>query len=414
MNFDDFFSGYVEVLLYTDQAEPIINEAMGQNIILAHVHQQGKQISVRIRLEDFKPFSRILRNRRQPFHIVGRSGLPFFISKIKRRKGLLVGSCFCIALLYLLLSFIWGYEVTGNERFKEDYIIALVQQYGLLPGAKIDSFDYDQIQEQFVMDHQDFSWVSIKPQGTTIQIKVKEKLAGQEEDTTPADLVAKADGTITELLVYKGTPVVKRGQQVKKGQIIIGGWDYAQWGRDDFGMYVPEGEPYPIRAKGVIRGEVAHPVVGLCNLEETVLVDTENQSRQFALRKGQQRIVFWGAKKAPYVQSRQEKHTKQLVFWQNYQLPWQIEETVYIEQQEQQIFHTREEAYHLAIERARVKLESMMSEKRKFVTEKIMLLPATTEEQIQVEVTWITEENIALLRLTEEENGTLPVAEPDK
>lgn len=54
-----------------------------------------------------------------------------------------MGAFLCFALLYLLFSFIWGYEVSGNELYSDAHMIALVKEYGLLPGSRIDKFDYD-------------------------------------------------------------------------------------------------------------------------------------------------------------------------------------------------------------------------------------------------------------------------------
>lgn len=402
MNFDDLFGGYVELVLYLTQGEELINKATKQGIMFANVYRKNEnELLVKIKLEDFKSFTYLLRKEHLKFHIVGRFGLPFFLSRMKRRKGLLLGICFAVTLVYTLLSFIWGYEVSGNEKFSDDYIIALVQQYGLLPGAKIDDFDYAQIQKQFVLDHKDFSWVAIRPQGTTIEIQVKERLDNKIDDKTPADLVAKTDGKITELLVYKGTPLVKIGEQVQKGQILIGGWDYAKWGRADDGKYVPAGEAYHVQADGIIRGEVAHSSVGTCFLEENILYDTGQVSKSWAILTKNKQIIFWGKRKNPFLYSRKENYTKNIVFWQKYQLPWQIEEIIYIEQDVEKVVHSREDAYHLALSRAREKLKDLLSEQRNFLQETIMLLPITDEKQIQVEVTWITEENMGILKFAE-------------
>lgn len=402
MNFDDLFGGYVELVLYVSQGEDFINKATKQGIMFANVYRKNeKELLVKIKLEDFKTLTRLLRKQHLKFHILSRFGLPFWISRMKRRKGLLLGVCFSSILLAFLLSLIWGYEVSGNEKFSDEYIIALVQQYGLVPGSAIDSFDYAAIQKQIVLEHKDFSWIAIKPRGTTLEIKVKERLNNKIDDATPADLVAKTDGKITELLVYKGTAAVKLEEKVRKGQILIGGWDYGEWSRNDLGKYVPAGDIYLVQAKGIIRGEVAHSAVGICFLEENILFDTGETSKTLAIKTKNKHLVLLGEMKNPYLHSRKENYTKNIIFWQKYQLPWQIEETTYIEQELQQVKHSREEAYHLALERAREKLTSLLSEQRIFLEETIRLLPSTDENQIQVEVTWLTEENMGLLKFAE-------------
>jgi len=301
MNFDDLFGGYVELVLYVSQGEKIINQATKQGIIFANVYRKNeRELLVKIKLEDFKRLSKLLRKEHLRFHIIGRFGLPFWLSRMKRRKGLLLGVCFSTFLLSFLLSLIWGYEVIGNEKFSDEYIIALVQQYGLLPGAKIDKFNYDEIQKQFVIEHKDFSWIAINPRGTTLEIRVKERLNNKVDDSTPANLVAKADGKITELLVYKGTATVELEEKVQKGQILIGGWDYAEWIRNDLGKYAPAGEPYLVQAKGIIRGEVLHSAVGICFLEENIFYDTGETSKSWAIKTKDRHFVLLGEMKNPF------------------------------------------------------------------------------------------------------------------
>jgi len=51
--------------------------------------------------------------------------------------------------------------------------------------------------------------------------------------------------------------------------------------------------------------------------------------------------------------------------------------------------------------RAREKLTELLSEDRIFLEESIRLLPTTNEQQIQVEVTWLTEENMGIMKFAE-------------
>ena len=43
MNFDDFFGGYVELVLYISQGEDIINKATKQGIMFANVYRKNEK-----------------------------------------------------------------------------------------------------------------------------------------------------------------------------------------------------------------------------------------------------------------------------------------------------------------------------------------------------------------------------------
>ena len=59
-------------------------------------------------------------------------------------------------------------------------MIALVQEYGLVPGSRKDKFDYDELEQQIVQEHPEFVWIRLEPDGTTLSITVKERLPDEQ------------------------------------------------------------------------------------------------------------------------------------------------------------------------------------------------------------------------------------------
>lgn len=404
MRFEDFLSGFVEIELQPREAEQVINEAIRNNLSLTNIYQKKGRLYVQVPLDQFWDFSRLLRKQREQMHIVRRAGLPFWISQLKRRKGLLLGGCFGIAVVYLLLGFVWSYEVEGNAHFSDEYIIALVQQYGVIPGAKTEDLDYDEIQQQFVMDHRNFTWISIHPEGTKIKIKVKERLLNEGVDERPACLIANQDGIVKELLVFRGTPMVQRETAVHAGQILIGGWEYPERTKNEMGIYEKSGEPYLVRAKGVVYGEVAHTAMGICHLQEERLEETGEMKKQIAIQFADYTFVLWGPRQAPYINSRNEITTKKPPSWKNYRIPVSFITTEFYEQKPVLQEYSRDDAMKIAVERGREKLRLSLSgagQKNTFVGEELLLLPEVEEGQIQIQVTWTVEENLAEVKLIE-------------
>jgi similar to stage IV sporulation protein len=69
------------------------------------------------------------------------------------------------------------------------------------------------------------SFVSAQYKGVVLYIKIVETENPPDViDSTPKDLTASHRGKISKLLVYQGTPLVKAGDTVEKGQVIIGGY----------------------------------------------------------------------------------------------------------------------------------------------------------------------------------------------
>lgn len=395
MKFDQYLNGMVELRLPHQYSGELLQQISESGVALYGVRQQKDGLYLWIMLDDFDVLQHLLRQCRCPFHVQRRHGVPFVISRLKRRRGLWLGGILCFTMVYLLLSFIWGYEVSGNVLYSDAHMIALVQEYGLLPGARSDKFDYDALQQQIVLDHPEFTWILLRPSGTTLTIQVKERLPDLAQHPTAGSIVAKADGRITELLTFRGTPLVKRGQWVQKGQVIIGGWDYPDRQRDLNGEFAPSGQPFVVKAKGVVYGEQERRAVGVCALEEQFLQSTGNQQRQIALVWRGHDLVIRGPRQTPYMYSCQHSEIHSLLQWQQFHLPIYVREIVFEEKRLEQRSYTREEAYQIAVERARRRLQQQMAAGSRLIRESAGMYGSNQQNVVQAEVVWTVEDNLA-------------------
>lgn len=398
MKFEQYISGMVELRLPAQQTEEILQQLTAAGIHLYQVKRCDEFLYLWIHLDDFGMLQHLLRERHCPFHVQTRQGIPFMLNAVKRRKGLWLGCFFSVSLLYLLFSFLWSYEVSGNVQYSDAHMIALVQEYGLLPGSRIAKFDYDALEQQIILEHPEFVWVQLQPNGTTLGITVKERLPDEQAKQQQSSIVAECDGRITEFLVFRGTPLVKQGDWVKKGQVLIGGWDYPDRQRDNSGNFAPAGEPYAVRAKGVIRGEKEQRAIGSCALEERSLQSTGNEKKQYALAWRGFQFVLWGPKESPYQYSYQHTEQHCLLQWQQFYLPVYIKTTVFEEKMLQQRTYTREEAYLVALERARKRLQEQLPASSQMLHESSGIYGTEQEHVVQAEVVWAVEGNLAQMQ----------------
>ena len=69
----------------------------------------------------------------------------------------------------------------------------------------------------------ELAWVGINTKGTKVDIEVVEKVMPIVEEMNSYDLIASKDGVITECIVFQGVPMVKVGDIVKEGDLLIKG-----------------------------------------------------------------------------------------------------------------------------------------------------------------------------------------------
>ena len=394
MSLEQQLEGMVTLGVQTQRPTEVLTLLSGNGVVLYHVSADDGMLYATIDLENFKRTQRLLRDNHMRFRICGKRGIPFVINKCKRRKGIWMGLVCAVLLGHFLLSFLWTYEVMGNEYYSDAHIIALVQQYGLWPGTRMEDIEYDAIEYTIELEHPEFTWVQLEQKGTTLCIEVKERLANIVDLKNTGSIIAKADGRITELTVYTGTAMVNMGDTVQSGQVLIGGWDYPERVRNELGVFVDAGTPYTVYAQGMVRGEVTHRAVGTCGMDECWLVNTGAAVQNTALLWGKHRLISFGKETSPYRYSETVTERRSLFSWGRWQCPIILCTTTYQEQTIMQRSFTPEEAYQTAVERARRQLQQSIPQDGVFIRESHGMHRSTQDGVMQAEVVWVVEESL--------------------
>ena len=126
--------------------------------------------------------------------------------------------------------FIWEIDITGNRRYTDEALEEFLADYKIRPGILISSVDCTDIATLLRKSHDRIIWVSVSVDGSTLNVRVRENEDSGDEGTDYAvmqqdgnDLVAERSGIIESMIVRKGIPLVKKGDTVEKGQILVSG-----------------------------------------------------------------------------------------------------------------------------------------------------------------------------------------------
>ena len=158
--------------------------------------------------------------------VVGqRRGLPFFLGRFRRRYGFLAGLTVSVAAVCVLSGFVFTVEVTGNETVPTAHILGELRRLGLHPGVYGPSLELKQIGQEALLTLEDLSWMTINLYGTRAEVIVREVKKPPEilDESGCWDIVAEADGLITQVEPLNGEAVVKEGDTVIAGDVLITG-----------------------------------------------------------------------------------------------------------------------------------------------------------------------------------------------
>lgn len=215
--------GFLRVRFTGDFKEKILSLCAQNGITLWGTRLKGDAIESSISVSDFKYLRNLARGRGVRIHIVKKIGIPFITNRYKRRYGILAGAIAFFLVLGIMSEYIWIIDVNGNHRIKDKEIISACESIGITEGIKKKSI-YPKLEREKLMLRLDgIAWASLNIEGSRLTVNVTETKEKNEESKSFSNLKADADGIIKKLDIVSGTSVVKVGQAVKKGDLLVSG-----------------------------------------------------------------------------------------------------------------------------------------------------------------------------------------------
>lgn len=152
-------------------------------------------------------------------------GLPFFLGRFRKRFSFLIGLCLSLFCVSVLSRVVLTVEVEGNELVPTAHILGELRRQGLYPGVYGPLLERKQIAQNALLSLEELSWMTINLYGTRAEVLVREVVKQPEilEKEGCYDIAARADGIIIQLEAHNGQSVVKEGDTVLKGDILISG-----------------------------------------------------------------------------------------------------------------------------------------------------------------------------------------------
>ncbi len=153
-------------------------------------------------------------------------GFPAIYAKYKNRPGVFIGIILFVFVLLVSQMFVWQINITGIDRVSREDAEKLLREHGIYVGAFSPSLDLKNIYNQILIDNKDFCWISVNIRGTVANVEVRESEFPEKLTPSPnkhANIIAEYDGEITLVEAYEGQSIVKYGDYVKKGELLVSG-----------------------------------------------------------------------------------------------------------------------------------------------------------------------------------------------
>lgn len=222
----NYLRGYVIIIVEGYFIEKFINICIHRQILLWDIRVQKEQlVTMKLSIKGFKLLRPIARKTGSRIRIINKIGMPFIFNRYRRRKAFYVGAVIFVALIYVMTSFVWCIEITGNKKLQTSQIESALARNGIKTGMLKYRINTDDAVTGIMFDMKDISWISIIVKGTKVKVDLRERIEIPliVPRNIPCDIVAMKDGFIKQVIATEGVEAVGEGDTVRKGQVLISG-----------------------------------------------------------------------------------------------------------------------------------------------------------------------------------------------
>lgn len=241
--FTKYKRGKVTIEVQSHLPERFVNLLWRSGAYIKNIHKKSiTTIVMDINLKDFDKIEEIAQKSNAKVKIIGRKGITFFLIKIRRRFALVFGVLIFIGLISYLSGFIWKVDIKTENNLAPYEIRQQLTAIGIVPGIRKTKVNIYEIQEKMIKSNEDIMYLKAQIEGSRLLVSAYEKVPPPSviADDAPCNLVAKKDGQVIRVFTSAGTSLVKAGDMVRTGQLIVKG----EQGK--------EGSVYAVHSKGEV------------------------------------------------------------------------------------------------------------------------------------------------------------------
>lgn len=227
MNWFDRMRATVRIDVKGNAKERYLNMCRARHFPVWDVTSDKKNdvITMCMNREDFLESKSAIRKTGVKVSVKEKSGLPFLLKKINKRRVFVAGALLGVLFLFMMMRSIWAFQFEGTKRITDEQIVDYLESRGITIGTPIRELNYEELEQGLREQFPEITWASVSQRGTTLLIRIREREYTESlqryDDRT--DIVADVDGVIVSMIVKEGVPYVQKGDVISAGDILVGG-----------------------------------------------------------------------------------------------------------------------------------------------------------------------------------------------
>ena len=209
-------------------AERFLNLCRVKGVKLYELSEKGGTLFAATSLSSFRKLRRCASRSGMRVKITQKRGLPFIYARFAGRSGLFIGIALACFLLFFYSRSLWSIELTGNEHVSAERVKTVLAQNGVQEGTFKKNIDNDKISFALYEAIPELAWLNLRIDGSRLCVDVRESIEKPAETDQKhyANIIAAKGGVVDKVRVYEGESLIKEGDGVARGQLLVSGVVY--------------------------------------------------------------------------------------------------------------------------------------------------------------------------------------------
>jgi sporulation protein YqfD len=236
------FLGYIKIEVDSEDFYKVMSLFLGKGI-LAFSKVKGE---IFVFYNQRKLAIELLENAKITYLLAKEFNLLQF-EKDKTNAVILISAIlFSLVFTFFLSNLVWRIEVDGCKNISKSELISSLEECGLEIGAMWQGIDFGDVENSVLNKLPQIAWINVNRVGTVAFVSIIEadSQTPDSEKYKYSNIVASEDCIVESISVTTGTPMVKIGDAVTKGDLLI------------LGINSTQDESVPCKAEGEIIGRV--------------------------------------------------------------------------------------------------------------------------------------------------------------
>lgn len=219
------FGGYNRVRIVSRNAERLFNSLAKARIPVWSVENDSSRILFNVRISDMDELLIIARNLSLNIVIVEKFGVVKFLGTVKRYKTAIFLFVAILFVIFNISSRIWNVNIYGARLTDENELRMFLYDNGYKSSMTKTGISKHDLELIIKNEFRNITEVTSDIDGINLNISIFESDSPivAFDKSVPVDIVASKDCIIDEIDVYNGVGMVRVGDSVKKGDVLISG-----------------------------------------------------------------------------------------------------------------------------------------------------------------------------------------------